>query len=190
VLGSTPNCIVQLALCTSAGYVPPSIPRSNPASTVLRAHGSGDWHPLHDVVFSLDARGQWASGSTVAFEQMALGNFTAGRGYNPGALTGDSGIAFQAEVKLAPFRWSSTSPITLAPYAFTDSGWLWTRLSGQSGPSELHSLGAGVRLEFKGATRLDVSMAQPLTRLPGASRLNDPLLLLSLSTSFQPWKKQ
>jgi hemolysin activation/secretion protein len=184
VLGSTPNCVVQLALCTSAGYVPPSIPRSNPAATVLRVHGAGDWHPLRDVVFSLDARGQWASGSTVAFEQMALGNFTAGRGYNPGALTGDSGIAFQAEAKLAPFRLNSTSSVTLAPYAFTDSGWLWTRSSGNLGPSELHSLGVGVRFEFKGATRLDASIAEPLTRLPGASRVNDPLLLLAFSTGL------
>jgi hemolysin activation/secretion protein len=171
IWGGSPDCRTQVALCTSPGYVPPSLVRADPAATVVRAQASGEWHPLDKFLFSLDLAGQWASGPAVAFEQFTLGNYTVGRGYSPGALTGDDGFSLQGEVK---------------PYAFSDNGWVWTRAAGGSIPNQLHSAGAGLRLVLDSRARLDTSVAVPLTTLPGRSSTGTPLFLMTLSTTLQP----
>jgi hemolysin activation/secretion protein len=57
------------------------------------------------LTFALGARGQYAWKPLLSFEEFSAGNYTVGRGYDPGALLGDRGWGTQAEV-----RFGSTVP--------------------------------------------------------------------------------
>ena len=52
------------------------------------------------IAFSLSPRAQYSDDPLFAFEEFSGGNYTAGRGYDPGIITGDSGFGFQSEVRI------------------------------------------------------------------------------------------
>ena len=106
----------------------------------------------------------------LSFEEFSAGNYTVGRGYDPGALLGDSGIGFQAEL-----RYGSAVParrrrdFAVEPYRLLRPGLGLERgralrlTAGQ----ELSSVGGGVRAAYGDRFRLDVT-ARRAAR-PGAA---------------------
>lgn len=121
---------------------------------------------------------QWSDAPLPAYEEFQVGNYTIGRGFDPGAAAGDSAIAAQFEAGWE-FRGDAGSAQL---FAFVDGARLWNRDLG-SEDSTLRSLGVGARA----ATRygqLGVTWAVPQTgTLPGGVT-PDARLLLTFNHTF------
>ena len=75
-------------------------------------------------VFSLavDARAQWADNPLLSFEEFSVGNYTIGRGYDPGAVTADRAIAVRPELRADVVQGPRTR---LQLFGFYDNVWVW-----------------------------------------------------------------
>lgn len=153
--------------------------------TVFRFAGYGEAQIVPNLSFSLAPRAQYGFDRLLSFEQFSGGNYTIGRGYEPGTLIGDSGVGFAAELKVnqwAPFRGRD---IALQPFAFVDSAWVWTKgAAGQ--PNNLTSVGGGVRAGLFNRARLDMTLAVPTKAAGFQNRRGDVRFLVSLTTKLLP----
>jgi hemolysin activation/secretion protein len=192
ILGATPYCVTASQPC-APGFGP-SVLIGDPQATVFRATADITLHPSADFTLEVSPRVQIASAPVYAFEQFTLGNYTVGRGYSPGVLSGDDGVSVSADLRGPVVRLSPHSHFTLQPYAFSDNGWVYRRLLDPKSPAfpgnpqDLHSLGAGARVTFENAAQVDFSVAAPLTRIFGETRVEPPLFLVTLSVSLVPWR--
>lgn len=123
----------------------------------------------------------------MAFERFTAGNYTVGRGYDPGALTGDDGVGLQTELRYESFILSAERGIDLKPYLFIDSAWLWDRSATTPQPHNLATLGGGVRIGLGSRARLDLAGAAPMVALPGETARRDPRFLMTFAMTLYPW---
>jgi hemolysin activation/secretion protein len=185
IFGASPDCLAAPAACLG-GVVPPALLNASPTATVVRFTGLADVRLARRLTMAVQPRAQLASGAVFGFERFALGNYTVGRGYDPGALTGDDGAAVAVELRHDPLLLSEKSLLTAAPYLFADAGWAWQRgIAGN--PASLVSTGAGTRFGLSDRARLDVSGAVAL-KDAGPVQAGDVRLLLTLTTRILPWR--
>jgi hemolysin activation/secretion protein len=185
---ASPNCLAQPARCAGANVAPPSLPDGDPTATVLRFSGIADLHVARNLTVSVAPRAQTSSGPVLAFEQFTTGNYTVGRGYEPGTLVGDRGVGFQTEVRIDNFRLSSKAQLAAQPYVFADNAWVWNKgASAAVNPQRVSSLGGGLRLNWRSRARLDVALAVP-TRTVGRIQRGDARFLVTLTTNILPWR--
>ncbi len=121
---------------------------------------------LWGVKAEIDLRGQWANDPLMAIEEFSFGNYTVGRGYDPGAAAGDSAIA--AAITLSGFEqtfWNDQIGAELV--AFYDIGRYWNEDTTGTPSRTLASAGGGVRLLFNSLVRADIIYAQPLDQPRG-----------------------
>ena len=186
-LGAT-ECGMNSADCIAAGETPPSRLDGRSDAAVLRYSAGGEYRPIPRLTFALNARAQYAWKPLMSFEQFAAGNYTVGRGYDPGALLGDMGFGTQAEIRIGSTVPASARKAALEGYAFWDHAFVRTR--GHTvvtpGADHLDSVGGGARVAW-GRFTLDTSMAVPLTRI-GLLQHKPPVrFLVSLTTRLFPW---
>ena len=93
---------------------------------------------------------QYAWKPLLSFEQFSAGNYTVGRGYDPGALLGDRGWGTQAEIRAGSRMQVSTRKPALEGYAFWDHAKVDNvdPFIDVSGRQHLNSVGAGARISF------------------------------------------
>jgi len=175
--------------CATCPVQPSRVP-GDASATVLRALGSVEYRPVPKLTFSLAPRAQYSPDPLFAFEEFSAGNYTVGRGYDPGALVGDSGIGVQAEVRYGNIFPPGISGVGIEPFAFLDAVRVWNNEEAVGESQRLYSIGAGVRAAFSDRLRLDVSLAVPLTRVPLLDERPDPRLLISLTTRLLPWTRR
>lgn len=189
ILGATHGCRVSLATCLAMpGFIPSSRADGDPTATLLRFSGLAEAKVARNVTLSVSPRMQYAFDRLLSFEGYSAGNYTIGRGYDPGTLIGDSGVGFTAEARLDRVLPIRNFDLTAQPFLFVDNAWVWDRgsLPGRD-PRRLSSIGGGVRLNYADRARLDVTLAVP-TRAAGLqTRRGDARLLVSLSTRLVPW---
>lgn len=187
-LGASAPC-VPLSNCTA-----PNLPLSNiaadPQATAIRAEARIELRPVRDVTFVVHPRGQYSASQLLSYEQFTLGNYTIGRGYDPGALQGDSGVGVATEVRFGRLMPHGTNRIAYQPYAFLDAAWAWTNDAGLTPERRLVSAGGGVRLRWGDHADLDLLVAVPLEKLPGQQQLLPARFLATFSTRLLPWKSQ
>ena len=190
VFDSSRGCGPGGVRCAVAGFVPPSLVDGNPDATVLRFTGLAEVRFTRQLTLVLQPRLQYSSSALFAFEQYSAGNYTIGRGYDPGALTGDSGAGLSTEVRLDRLNVWPKAEISAQPYAFVDAAWVWNRnsLAGVD-PERLVSIGGGARLTFAERARLDLTVAVPVESA-GGIRSGDVRVLLSLTTRLLPWRNR
>jgi hemolysin activation/secretion protein len=189
LLGASDNCLPDLTACTGPGVVPPSRLEGDSSATLLRFEGMAEVRPAPKIAFTLGVRAQHSGKPLLAFEEFAAGNYTIGRGYDPGTLLGDSGIGLQGEIRLGSLVPRSRKGLAVQPYAFFDAAWVSNedRLFAFAGPERLASAGAGIRAAFSDRARLDIGVAIPLRRAGLLAERPDPRLLISLVTRLWPW---
>lgn len=171
---------------TPSGYLP-SRADGDPTATVLRGGARTQIRLTPGFSLSTSLQGQFASGPLLAFEEFSVGNFTIGRGYDPGATSGDHAVAARVE----PGVWIpiQSSKFALQTYAFADAVRIWNEDSFTTeNDRSVRSLGVGARVYVPGRLVLDVTYAHPLDpelAQPGAADA-PARLLLSLNTQFGP----
>ncbi len=184
--------------CTPAGCatVTPSDPQARPRGTIVRASAQLDWRALPNIAFSLSPQAQYAHAPLLSYERFSGGNYTIGRGYDPGAVIGDSGGGLAAEVRYGSLAPRGPNALAFQPYAFVDAAWAWRNDSQQDAgnPYRLVSAGGGVRAGWGDHARIDIGLAVPLrkvrTFVGGApvGRRGDTRLLVSLTSQLLPWR--
>lgn len=188
-LGASEDCGAALARCIAPGAVALSRLEADPSATVLRGEVLAEFRPAPDIAIALGARGQYAGKPLLAFEEYSAGNYTVGRGYDPGTLLGDRGIGFQAELRFGTIVPRAPSAVAWQPFVFADAAWVSNedRLFPLAGRRRLASAGGGVRAVFGDRARLEATVAVPIVRAGLQPEIGDPRLLLSFTTSIRPW---
>jgi hemolysin activation/secretion protein len=188
VLGATGDCGAGGVNCLGAGDVPPSRVEGHSDATVLRYTAYGEYRPVPRLAFALGARGQYAWKPLLSFEEFSAGNYTAGRGYDPGALLGDIGFGTQAEVRIGTRVPASASKPAVEGYGFWDHAEVRNRdrVAPFPGADHLDSVGGGARINFD-RFALDASLAVPLTRVGFDDKRPGPRILLSVTSRLWPW---
>ena len=143
-------------------------------ATVVRGDigGTIGFGPIFELAAT--GRGQWTNKPLLNYDEFAIGNLTMGRGYDPGANTGDRMIGGSVEAR---------ANIGIGPkaraqiYGFYDGIKLWNLDAGSTERNRyLASVGAGARLTLFNSVRLDVTYAHPL----------DPPLLTGVTVTRAP----
>jgi hemolysin activation/secretion protein len=188
ILGATHDCGPLGANCLGAGDIPPSRIEGRSDATVLRYTGFGELRPMPKLTLGLGVRAQYSWKPLLSFEEFSAGNYTIGRGYDPGALLGDRGWGTQAELRLGSRVPASPRRPAFEGYAFWDHASVSNldKLFVVPGSHHLDSVGAGARLGFD-RFALDAALAIPLTRIGIDNKRPDPRLLVSLTTRLWPW---
>lgn len=164
--------------------------RSDGTSLATVVRGSLEGFYKIGPVFEMSGKlnGQWANTALLNYDTFAIGNFTIGRGYDPGANTGDRAIGFVLEPR-ANFKIDEKLNGQL--FAFYEGVKLWN-----IGPNAternryIASLGGGTRLTLSQAVRLDLTYTHALDRplLTGAlSRRPKDRVLASMTIQFVPF---
>lgn len=133
-------------------------------------------------------RGQYSDHPLLNYDQFSLGNLTIGRGYDPGANTGDRAVAAAHEIRAnIPLGRQGMGQF----YAFYDWVQLWN-LDPSSTERQrfLRSVGGGARVTVTGTLRLDLTYAHPLDPplLTGTEIKRSPdRFMISLVTQLYPF---
>ncbi|WP_230206858.1 ShlB/FhaC/HecB family hemolysin secretion/activation protein [Novosphingobium sp. Gsoil 351] len=191
VFDATPDCGGATLGCIAPGAPTPSRIEGDPTAFVLRAAGEVDWRPVRNLTISVAPRVQYAPHALLSYEEYSGGNYTVGRGYDPGAIIGDSGVGVRSEVRVGSLLPRTAGGVALQPYAFFDAAKVWnedTAFDGVGG-QQLYSAGAGVRATIRDAARLDALVAVPLRDAFGAPNAKgDVRFLVNFTLQLAPWR--
>ena len=188
ILNATPDCGPTGANCLGVGEVPPTRLEGQSDATVLRGTFYGELRPIPKVTFALGARGQYAWKPLLSFEEFSAGNYTTGRGYDPGTLLGDRGFGSQLELRYGSRIPASARRPAVEGFAFWDYSTVGNedRLTVLDQSDHLHSVGGGARVVFD-RFALDATLAFPMTRVGLDDKKPDPRFLISLTSRLWPW---
>jgi hemolysin activation/secretion protein len=187
IFGASRFCATNGLAC-GAGHVPTSREEAHSTATVFRFSAYGEYRPIPKLTFALGTRAQYAWDPLLSFEEFSTGNYTVGRGYDPGALLGDRGFGTQAEIRFGSRIPESARKPGVEGYVFWDHARVLNldRSLVITGHQSLNSIGGGARANFD-RFALDAALAVPLNRVGLESHKPDPRFLISLTTRLWPW---
>ena len=190
IFDASEPCGANFAACLLPGVTPPSRLEGDPTASVFRVSASGEYRPIPNITFALGSRIQYSPDPVLSFEEYSAGNYTIGRGYDPGALLGDSGIGVQAELRYGSAIPIARDAVALQPYVFVDHAWARNQDRFGGGDDRLTSIGGGIRAVYGDRGSLDAVLAVPLERTDLQTRRSDVRFLISLTTRLLPWSFQ
>lgn len=169
------------------GRVPPSRLNGISTAAIVRTLLYGEYRPVPKLTLAIAGRAQYAWKPLLSFELFAAGNYTVGRGYDPGSLLGDRGWGAQAEIRYGSVVPVSARKPAVEGYLFFDHA----EVGSADGPllpgrTHLNSVGGGARATFDRFV-LDAALAVPLTRIGIPEKRPDPRILISVTTRLWPW---
>lgn len=133
----------------------------------------------------LRATGQHSATPLFSYEEIVLGNLTVGRGYDPGALTGDSGFGIQAELRYGHPAIQNQWIEDVEFFGFYDWGRVYDRNNVISEFEELSSWGLGLRFRALETILSEFYVAMPLEpALSTASEAPDPSVRFRVTKFF------
>ena len=169
-----------------AGQINPSRIDGKPDATILRASGKAEFALSEVFALSVQPRAQYAFSPLLGFEEFTAGNYTAGRGYEPGTIIGDDGFGLNTEIRTSSFSLGEAGSISVQPYAFFDLAKVWNKDT--AGSQDLYSTGAGARVTVGDRFSLDTTLAVPLKRAGLQTQTGDVRLLFTFTTRLAPWR--
>jgi len=185
-LGASNDCGPGGASCFLPGAVPLTRIEAKPDAFLVRAQAQAEWRPHKLFTLAVAPRAQWASDPLVAYEEFSGGNFTVGRGFDPGTIIGDSGVGVAVEARYGSFVPANTKAFAVQPFVFFDAAWVWNKDTAFNGinPQKLYSAGGGLRVAYGDVARLDLTVAAPLNKGGFLAQKPDPRFLVSFTTQF------
>ncbi len=192
VLGASEGCGADLVLCRAADNpVTPSRLYGDPAAFVARFGGEVQLRPRPKLAFVFSPRAQYSPETLLSFEEYSAGNYTIGRGYDPGTLLGDKGVGGSLEVRVGRATPASLKALAVQPFAFVDSAWVWSNAPGDPRSAEnLTSIGFGLHTALGDWGRLDGSFAFPTDRAGLETHVPPVRFLVSFTTRLLPWARR
>lgn len=173
------------------GFRPGTPPQTRTAgdssATVFRLESLTEFRPMPTLAWVFETRLQLTGDPLLSYEEFAGGNYTVGRGYDPGAVLGDNGFGFRSEIRVGSIIPRNDKDLAFQPYGFFDAAWVGNEdpaFAGIPDSDEIFSLGGGVRFNYGNRARLDVALAVPLERTNFQTSTPDPRLLVSLFVRF------
>lgn len=186
VFGASPDCGPAFAACLAPGIVPPSRLDADANGFVVRGDTSVTYRPTPEFGFTARSRFQWSPDALLGYEQYSGGNFTVGRGYDPGAIIGDEGAGFQLEAFYGSLIPDTPEGIAVQPFAFVDYATVSVNNIADDADS-ITSVGGGVRMAIGRQALFDLFAAVPLKRPDLAASRGDVRILGTLTVQLQPW---
>jgi len=175
------NCIGQPVLPTRAD--------GDPTAFVIRGQAKIDFRPTPLLAFTLKPRLQYSPDALFSYEEISGGNYTTGRGYDPGTIIGDSGYGLQTEVSYGSLLPETVQGIAIQPYLFFDMMGVWNKnIPGD--PQKLYSAGGGFRATIGQQASLDVMAVVPLKRAGFQTRRDSARAMMTLTVQLAPWRHQ
>ena len=189
LFGASRSCGPAFVRCLGPGAVPPSRFEGSATAALLRFRAAAEYRPAPGLAFALGANGQYADKPLLSFEEYSAGNYTIGRGYDPGALLGDRGLGLQAELRYGSLVPRKAGGLAVQGFAFADAAWIRNEdvVFALAERRSLLSVGGGLRAAFGDGARLEAMVAVPLERAGLQAQRGGPRLLFSLTTRLWPW---
>lgn len=154
----------------------------NPQATVIKGEVEFNLKPGGPFQLDLSGFGQWADDPLLNLEEFSVGNFTRGRGYDPGSTGGDRAYGFTIEprVRLPLPRFDVEAS------AFYDWVHIQNLDQGTIDPKQtLRSVGGGLRFVLPQRLVLDVTYAHPLDKVqPNDTKKPSDRILVSLTAKI------
>ncbi|MBT2135013.1 ShlB/FhaC/HecB family hemolysin secretion/activation protein [Croceibacterium sp. LX-88] len=185
-LGASDSC-VPLSNC-----LPPNVPISNfaadPSSFVARLDGQIEFRPAPRLTLAVAPRAQISDGPLLSYEQASLGNYTIGRGLEPGVALGDSALGASFELRYGSIYPRRSNGFAVEPFAFLDwaKAWIDEAIVGPD-PRDVATAGFGARGRWGSVADFSVLLAFPLAPAGYQTETGDPRLLFTLTTRLLPW---
>ncbi len=191
VLGASAPCVPTAANCTEVNGARPSRLNADPTAFVVRGAARIEYRPIAPLAFILEPRAQYSPSSLLSYEQFSAGNYTIGRGFDPGTLIGDSGFGVRGEITFGSLTPATRKDLAWQAYAFIDGAWVWadTPDPGVANPQKLQSAGGGVRAAFGDRFQLDAGFAVPFRAAGLQTARGDARILVSLTVKLLPWRR-
>ncbi len=180
---------------SSGGAIPTRF-EGDPQAFIVRANllaeGRVRFGPQspYAVTASVDARGQYSNHPLLAFDEFAIGNLTLGRGYDPGATSGDQAYGAATELRIGKPQPLSRRDIACELVGFYDVVHI-NNLDTNHFESDrtLQSVGGGIRATWGSHGRIDIVYAKPLDKGLAIDTVKPPArLLVSLTIRALPWR--
>ncbi len=187
ILGASPSCGVGFVNCLTPGLIPPSRLDADPTGFLIRGETSATYRPVPEFGLTGRTRFQYSDDALLGYEQYSGGNFTIGRGYDPGAIIGDRGFGVQLEAFYGSLIPQSPDGFAFQPFVFFDLAQVTVNNVGGDTSDRLASTGGGVRATIGRQASLDFAVAVPLERTNFATSRGDVRALLSLTVQIEPW---
>ena len=188
ILGASQGCGPAFVNCIGKTILPTRAD-GDPTAFVIRGQAKIDFRPTPLLAFTLKPRLQYSPDALFSYEEISGGNYTTGRGYDPGTIIGDSGYGLQTEVSYGSLQPDSPTDIAIQPYLFFDLMGVWNRnIPGD--PQKLYSAGGGLRATIGEQASLDLVTVVPLKRAGFQTRRDSARALLTLTVQLAPWRRQ
>ncbi|TCM18116.1 hemolysin activation/secretion protein [Novosphingobium sp. PhB165] len=185
-LGASDDCS-PITQCL-APHVPISNQLADPSAFVMRAQVNAEFRPVPGITLALSPRAQYSPDTLLSYEQFSLGNYTIGRGLDPGTVAGDSGIGAAFEVRYGRLSGRRSGGLVVQPYAFVDAGWAWRHRPGAlENPDEAWTAGGGLRGRWNDRFDGNLSLAVPLNRTGLQAERGDVRVLFTIRARLLPW---
>jgi hemolysin activation/secretion protein len=186
VFDASPDCRGNPRAC---GSVKSSRIIADPSAFVMRGSANVTFRPIPLIGFSLQPRAQYAPHALLSYEQFSAGNYTIGRGFDPGTLLGDSGVGVRGEITVGSMVPRSRKDLAIQAYGFIDAAWAWDHdpTSPIRYPEKLQSGGGGARVAFGDRFQADAGIAVPFRAAGLQIQRGDTRFLVSLTAKLLPW---
>lgn len=186
ILGASDGCGPGFIRCIGQTVIPTRAD-GDPTSFVVRGQAKLDYRPTPLLAFTLKPRFQLSSNPLFSYEEISGGNYTTGRGYDPGTIIGDNGYGLQTEVSYGSLVPDNPDGIAWQPYLFFDMMGVWNKnIPGD--PQKLYSAGGGIRATIGRQASLDLMTVVPLKRAGFQTRRDSARALLTLTVQLAPWR--
>jgi hemolysin activation/secretion protein len=157
---------------------------ADPEAFVIRADARAEMQIAGALSLATGVIGQWTDQPLLSYEEQAIGNYSVGRGYEPGAASGDRVVGSSIELRYGGLF--SKGGVSASGYAFYDGAWIENLDSGSaSGERILKSIGGGIRVALDSAVTLDLAYAHPLDAPFAGAPKPAGRVLLNLVTRFR-----
>jgi hemolysin activation/secretion protein len=190
VFSASPDCRPNLLGCLLGGIVPPSRIEADPTPLLGRAAVGIEYRPQPLVAFSLETQAQITNDPLPAFEELAAGSFSIGRGFDPGVVLGDSGVLSAFELRFGSSVPEKMDGFAFQPYLFNDVAFVWNEDPSRrpGNPDKLWSAGGGLRVTWGPGIQSDFTVAVPLDRPDLVVTGGDVRFQFSLTARLFPWR--
>jgi len=186
-LGASKGCGAAFVRCIGQTVIPTRAD-GNPTAFVIRGQAKLDYRPTPLLAFTLKPRFQYSPDALFSYEEISGGNYTTGRGYDPGTIIGDSGYGLQTEVSYGSLVPDSPDGVAWQPYVYFDLMGVWNKNSPRD-PQKIYSAGGGIRATLGRRASLDVMAVVPLKRGPLQNRRDSARALMTLTVQLAPWSR-